>query len=46
VVIDATYKLAGKQCKLTFAKETITYFSPMSYAYAKDGPFTKPIDHM
>ena len=45
-VIDATYKANGKKCKLTFAQETISYFSPMCYGFIKDGPYSKVLNEL
>ena len=46
VVIDATYKQNNKKCKLTFAQQSFTYFSPMCYGFTKNGPFNEAFDEM
>ena len=45
-IVDATYKQNNKKCKLTFAQESITYFSPMTYGFTKNGQYNEAFDEM
>jgi len=42
-LIDSTYRENGKKCRLTIAKEPISYFASLSYPLAKNGPYSKAI---
>ena len=40
-LIDSTYKKSGNKCRLARAKEPISFFAPVSFGLAKNGPYTK-----
>lgn len=46
VVVDVTYRQNNKKCKLTYAQNAFTYFSPMTYGYAKNGKYNKVFREM
>jgi hypothetical protein len=43
-VIDFTYRENGKKCKLTLAKEPISFFAPIVLPLAKNGPYTNAVN--
>ena len=40
-LIDLTYKKSGKKCRFTHAKEPVSFFTPLSFGLAKNGPYTQ-----
>ena len=40
----ATYRENGKKCRVTYAKEAISQFSPIAQLMAKNGPYTQAIN--
>ena len=40
-LIDSTYKKSGNKCRLARANEPISFFAPVSFGLAKNGPYTK-----
>ena len=46
VVVDVTYRQNNNKCKLTYAQTAFTYFSPMTYGYAKNGKYNQVFGEM
>ena len=40
-LIDSTFKKSGKKCRLALAREPISFFSPVSFGFVKNGPYTE-----
>ena len=43
-LIYETFKENGNKCRMTFAKEPLSHFTPFSYLLTKNGPYTKAIN--
>ena len=44
-IIDSTYKKSGNKCRLTPAREPISFFTPVSFGLTKFGPYTEAFNH-
>ena len=42
-IVDATYRENGKKCKLTLGRNPISFFAPVVFPMAKNGPYSKAI---